>query len=66
MKTIDDACSKGLDYQQRCREQRSKSGGYAMDRRAWAVAGILAVLYVTAGSYWLAKIAPAAQAASTQ
>jgi len=37
-----------------------------MDRRAWAVAGILAVLYVTAGSYWLAKIAPAAQAASTQ
>jgi hypothetical protein len=36
-----------------------------MDRRGWAAIGILAVMYVTAGTYWLVKIAPSAQAASS-
>jgi hypothetical protein len=65
MKTIDDPSYKGLDCPQRCREQRGKTGVSAMNRRGWAVAGILAMLYVAAGGYWLAKIAPSAQAAST-
>jgi hypothetical protein len=35
-----------------------------MDRRGWATIGILGILYVAAGTYWLVNVAPAAQAAS--